>query len=140
MHTRFADPEGACPIVSPRTNPVRDRGTRERQEDSGHLPFRQPGSGHLLVPATSASSSVRHLQERYDNRTELNRDYKHGISNRHFTKRQWICRGATGKGAYRPRLYRRVESSMDRDNDHIACEKWAGSVMKAAERVAAVEG
>jgi hypothetical protein len=57
------------------------------------------------------------------NCTQLNKKYPHGISNRHFTKRQWIKKGATAKGAYRPRLYRKVASNLDRDKDHIACEK-----------------
>jgi hypothetical protein len=76
----------------------------------------------IVVPTWSASAGTRHTAA-YDNCTELNRDFKHGVSNRHMTKRQWIRRGATGKGAYKPKLYRRVESSMDRDDDHIACEK-----------------
>ena len=43
-------------------------------------------------------------------------EWKHGICNRHFTRHQWIKRGAAGTGAYKPNLYRTAESSMDRDN------------------------
>jgi hypothetical protein len=68
------------------------------------------------APPTAAAAS-------FSNCTELNRVYHHGISNRHFTRHGWIRRGASGKGAYRPRLYKRVHTSLDRDDDHIACEK-----------------
>ena len=80
--------------------------------------------GLLTVPADGATvSNVEPLGRQYDNCTELNRDFSHGVSNRRMTRQQWIRKGATGKGAYKPNLYRRVESTMDRDNDHIACEK-----------------
>ena len=77
----------------------------------------------LAVPAVSASGGERVVQARYDNCTQLNRDFSHGISNRHLTRRQWIRKGASGKGAYKPKLYRAVHSTMDADDDHIACEK-----------------
>jgi hypothetical protein len=87
------------------------------------------GAGALLVatglaaPTVTAAGAERGTMSRYSNCTELNRDFKHGVSDRRMTKRQWIRKGATAKGAYKPKLYRAVKSSMDRDKDHIACEK-----------------
>ena len=74
----------------------------------------------------STSSSAKAASTTFawpSNCTQLNRRYSHGISDRRMTKRQWIRKGATGKGAYRPRLYKRVKANLDRDKDHIACEK-----------------
>lgn len=75
----------------------------------------------LAVPAVSGSGSERSTLG-YGNGTELNRDYRHGISNKRMTKRQWIRKGATGRGAYKHNLSRVVHSAMDRDDDHIACQ------------------
>lgn len=75
----------------------------------------------LPVTASHAATTEVHAAT-YSNCTALNRDYPHGISNRHLTRHQWIRRGASGKGAYRPRIYRLVHNNLDRDNDHIACE------------------
>jgi hypothetical protein len=78
--------------------------------------------GVVLPVASSDAARTTADAASFSNCTELNRVYHHGISNRHFTRHGWIRRGATGKGAYRPRLYKRVHSNLDRDNDHIACE------------------
>lgn len=59
----------------------------------------------------------------YANCTALNRDYSHGVSDQRHPRSWWIKRGATARGAYKPVLYRAVDSTMDRDHDHIACEK-----------------
>jgi hypothetical protein len=80
-------------------------------------------AGVLLVPiAASDAAPTTPTVASFSNCTELNHVYHHGISNRHFTRHGWIRRGASGKGAYRPRLYKRVHSNLDRDGDHIACE------------------
>jgi hypothetical protein len=77
----------------------------------------------VTTPVMASDDTAPSPRRAYSNCTELNRDYRHGVSDRRMTKQQWIRKGATDKGAYKPTLYRRVESSMDRDNDHIACEK-----------------
>jgi Excalibur calcium-binding domain len=80
-------------------------------------------AGGVLVPVTAAgAATTTPSAAAFANCTALNRVYHHGISNRHFTRHQWIHRGASGKGAYKPRLYRQVHSNLDRDKDHIACE------------------
>ena len=73
------------------------------------------------VVVVSSADSTGSLAT-YGSCTELNRDYRHGISDRHMTKRQWIRKGASGEGAYKPNLYDQVHSNLDRDDDHIACE------------------
>jgi hypothetical protein len=78
------------------------------------------GLAALPVQAAQADTQARAM---YSNCTALNRDYPHGVSDRRKPRSWWIRNGATGKGAYRPRLYDRVAGSMDRDHDHIACEK-----------------
>lgn len=76
-----------------------------------------------LAPPTSAGVNPDSAERAsYSSCDQLNRDYSHGVSNRHMSKRQWIRKGATAKGAYRPRLYKRVSANLDRDKDHIACE------------------
>ena len=75
-----------------------------------------------LVPS-EASDVDGASAKGFDNCTELNRAYSHGVSDKHFSKRKWIQKGASGKGKYKPSLYRQVASTMDRDDDHIACEK-----------------
>ena len=70
-----------------------------------------------------ATGAERGTFARYDNCTELNRDFKHGVSDRKKPRRWWVNRGATRKGAYKPKLHRSVKSTMDRENNHIACEK-----------------
>ncbi len=77
----------------------------------------------LTSPVMATDDTMPSPRRAYDNCTELNRDFKHGISDRRMTRRQWIRKGATGKGAYKPNLYDKVHSAMDRDDDHIACEK-----------------
>lgn len=77
-------------------------------------------AGAVTVPADAATTAPAVAS--FSNCTELNAVYRHGISNRHFTPRQWIRRGASGKGAYKPRVYKRVHTNLDRDDDHIACE------------------
>lgn len=77
----------------------------------------------LIAPTFTANATESSLMARYDNCTELNRDFRHGVSDRKKPRSWWIRNGATGKGAYKPKLYRSVKSTMDRDNDHIACEK-----------------
>ena len=48
--------------------------------------------------------------------------------------------GATHKGAYKPNLYRAVHSNLDRDDDHIACEKQAkGSTKLSRLRLAVLQ-
>ena len=81
-------------------------------------------AGAVMLPTTAsdAATSTAAAVVGFSNCTQLNHVYHHGISNRHFTRHGWIVRGASGKGAYRPRLYKRVHSNLDRDDDHIACE------------------
>lgn len=76
----------------------------------------------LAVPTAATAVEQAPVAKGYDNCTALNRDFKHGVSDRHMTRHQWIRKGATGKGAYKPNLYDRVHSNLDRDDDHIACE------------------
>ena len=78
---------------------------------------------HFFAPEPHASASGTEALAAYDNCTELNRDFSHGVSNKKKPRSWWIRRGATGKGAYKPNLYRSVQASMDRDHDNIACEK-----------------
>ena len=62
------------------------------------------GAGALLVatglaaPTVTAAGAERGTMSRYSNCTELNRDFKHGVSDRRMTKRQWIRKGATAQG------------------------------------------
>lgn len=80
-------------------------------------------AGSVVLPVTASdAATATAVAAGYDNCTDLNRVYHHGVSNRHLTRHQWIKRGASGKGAYKPRLYKRVHNSLDRDDDHIACE------------------
>jgi Excalibur calcium-binding domain len=80
-------------------------------------------AGGLALPVTASDAAMTTAAVAgFSNCTELNHVYHHGISNRHFTRHGWIVRGASGKGAYRPRLYHRVHTNLDRDGDHIACE------------------
>jgi hypothetical protein len=72
-------------------------------------------------PGSGIGEDIRSC--RAGNCTELNKRFPHGIGDRHFTKRQWTRKGATAKGAYRPKLYKRLASNLDRDKDRIACEK-----------------
>lgn len=80
-------------------------------------------AGGVMLPVTAADAATTTTAvAAYANCTALNRVYHHGVSNRHLTRHQWIRRGASGKGAYKPRLYKRVHTTLDRDDDHIACE------------------
>jgi len=80
-------------------------------------------AGGVVLPVTTSDAArTTTAATRFSNCTELNHVYRHGISNRHLTRHGWIRRGASGKGAYKPRLYHRVHNNLDRDNDHIACE------------------
>jgi excalibur calcium-binding domain-containing protein len=80
-------------------------------------------AGGVVLPVTASDAAgTASAVASFSNCTELNHVYHHGISNRHLTRHGWIRRGASGKGAYRPRLYKRVHSNLDRDGDHIACE------------------
>lgn len=54
---------------------------------------------------------------------QLNAEYPHGVSNRLRDRKWWVSRGATGVGLYCPRVYRQVKANLDRDRDHIACER-----------------
>ena len=81
-------------------------------------------AGGVVLPVTvSDGARITTAAARFSNCTELNHGYHHGISNRHLTRHGWIRRGASDKGAYKPTLYKRVHSNLDRDDDHIACEK-----------------
>jgi len=77
----------------------------------------------LTGPVSAGADTSALARAAYANCTELNQRYAHGVMKRHYTKRQWTHKGATGKPAYRPRLYRQVRTAMDRDYDGIACEK-----------------
>jgi Excalibur calcium-binding domain len=77
-------------------------------------------AGGVMVPITASDAATSGAA--FANCTALNHVYHHGVTNRHLTRHQWIHRGASGKGAYKPRLYRQVHSNLDRDKDHIACE------------------
>jgi hypothetical protein len=80
-------------------------------------------AGGVMVPVTASdAATTSSAMAGFANCSDLNRVYHHGISNRHFTRHQWIVRGASGKGAYKPRLYKQVHANLDRDDDHIACE------------------
>jgi len=79
-------------------------------------------AGGLLVPAAAATAQEGSAAA-YGSCDQLNRAYPHGVSDRRRSKAWWIRRGATAKGAYRPRLYRAVHANLDRDDDHIACER-----------------
>lgn len=76
-------------------------------------------TGMVTAPAEAAGVHAAP----FANCTALNKVYKHGISDQHHVRSWWIRRGATAKGAFRPTIYRQVAASMDRDHDHIACEK-----------------
>jgi hypothetical protein len=79
-------------------------------------------AGGVVLPVTGSDAAMTSAAASFSNCTELNHVYQHGISNRHLTRHGWIRRGASGKGAYKPTLYQRVHSNLDRDDDHIACE------------------
>lgn len=53
----------------------------------------------LAVGQRVAVTPTARVARGYDNCTSLNHDFKHGNSDRHMTKREWIRKGASGKGA-----------------------------------------
>ncbi len=77
----------------------------------------------ILGAAAPASAEPTLLAKTYSNCTALAKVYPHGVSKVSLTKKQWKARGATGKPAVRPGVYKANKASMDRDKDGIACER-----------------
>ncbi len=77
----------------------------------------------LLGTAAPASAQPMLLAKQYANCTALAKVYPHGVSKVSLTTKQWKARGATGKPAVRPGVYKANKASMDRDKDGIACER-----------------
>lgn len=82
----------------------------------------------LFTPVVTAASATTKgpevLAKSYSSCAELTKDYKHGISDKKDKpKSWWVSRGATAKGNYRPAIYANVHRNLDRDGDHIACER-----------------
>jgi hypothetical protein len=72
---------------------------------------------------TASASSNPMFKARFSTCHKLNRTFHHGVMTNHYNRREWTALGATGRPAYRPRLYARVEERLDSDNDGIACER-----------------
>lgn len=74
--------------------------------------------------ASTTGTGIHTLAKTYSSCAKLNKDFKHGITDKkNKSKSWWVARGATAKGAYRPGIYKNVHKNLDRDKDHIACEK-----------------
>ena len=74
-------------------------------------------------PTTATTNGAANLKTRFSTCHKLNRTFHHGVMTNHYNRREWRAAGATGRPAYRPRLYARVADRLDRDGDGIACER-----------------
>lgn len=72
----------------------------------------------LAAPTAAVAKS-------YDNCTQLNKDYKHGVSKSKSAAQKQV-RAGNGMPAYgskAQKVYAAVKSTMDRDKDGTACER-----------------
>ena len=77
----------------------------------------------VVGPTSATASSAVTLKTGFSTCHKLNRTFHHGVMTNHYNRREWRAAGATGRPAYRPRLYARVADRLDHDDDGIACEK-----------------
>lgn len=74
-------------------------------------------TGAVFVPATPALASARH----FANCTAMHRSYPHGVGTRHA--RDHVTSGRPVTTFTRNDALYAANTSMDRDRDHVACEK-----------------